>query len=47
MADKNITKQWIEYFKDKGIKALAINSQAGSGMKEIVSASQEIIEREV
>ncbi len=43
MADKNITKQWIEYFKERDIKALAINSQAGSGMKEIVSASQEIL----
>nr|WP_295973824.1 ribosome biogenesis GTPase YlqF [uncultured Bacillus sp.] len=43
MADKMITKEWIEYFKEKGIKALAINSHAGTGMKEIVSASQEIL----
>jgi ribosome biogenesis GTPase A len=43
MADKNITREWIEYFKERNIKALAINSQAGSGMKEIVSASQEIL----
>lgn len=43
MADKVITKEWIEYFKAREIKALAINSQAGSGMKEIVSASQEIL----
>lgn len=43
MADKVITKEWINYFHSKGIKALAINSQAGIGMKEIVSASQEIL----
>lgn len=43
MADKNITREWIEYFKERNIKALAINSQAGTGMKEIVSASQEIL----
>lgn len=43
MADKEVTKEWIRYFEDKGIKALAINSQAGIGMKEIVSASREIL----
>ncbi|MBB6443824.1 ribosome biogenesis GTPase YlqF [Bacillus benzoevorans] len=43
MADKSTTKEWIEYFKEREIKALAINSHAGTGMKEIVSASQEIL----
>lgn len=44
MADKEATKQWIKYFKGKGIKALAINSQAGQGMKEIVAASEAILQ---
>jgi len=43
MADKEATKEWINYFSNKGIKALAINSQAGEGMKEIVKASHEIL----
>jgi len=43
MADQRITKEWIQYFETKGIKALAINSQAGVGMKEIVSASELIL----
>lgn len=43
MADKEKTKEWIQFFHDNGIKALAINSQAGVGMKEIVQASQEIL----
>jgi ribosome biogenesis GTPase A len=43
MADKSITKEWIEYFQGKGVRALAINSQEGIGMKEIVSASKEIL----
>ena len=43
MADKNITKEWIKYFHEKGVPALAINSHAGTGMKEIVSASQELL----
>ena len=41
MADKSITREWIEYFQAQGVKALAINSQEGIGMKEIVTASQE------
>lgn len=44
MADKEATKKWIRHFQDKGIRALAINSQAGLGMKEIVSASQGILQ---
>lgn len=43
MADKQVTKDWIHYFSEKGIKAIAINSQEGQGMKEIVSAAQEIL----
>lgn len=43
MADKEITNQWIQYFKENGIEALAINSQAGVGMKEIVVAAKKIL----
>jgi len=43
MADKEVTREWIAYFAEKGIKALAINSQAGEGMKNIVQASNEIL----
>ncbi|KAB2335402.1 ribosome biogenesis GTPase YlqF [Bacillus mesophilum] len=44
MADPHATKQWIEYFKGKGIKAIAINSQAGQGMKDISAAAQEALQ---
>lgn len=43
MADKEKTREWVRYFDEKGIKSLAINSHKGIGMKEIVSASQEIL----
>ncbi|MEH7251289.1 ribosome biogenesis GTPase YlqF [Neobacillus niacini] len=43
MADKARTNEWIAYFAKKGIKAIAINSQAGIGMKEIVKASHEVL----
>jgi ribosome biogenesis GTPase A len=43
MADREATKKWINFFAEKGIKAIAINSQAGEGMREIAQASQEIL----
>ncbi|UII57394.1 ribosome biogenesis GTPase YlqF [Cytobacillus spongiae] len=43
MADKEITKDWIAYFKRHQIPALAINSQDGVGMKEIVAESKLIL----
>ena len=43
MADKEATKAWIRHFAEKGIRALAINAQAGEGLKEITSASHEIL----
>ncbi len=43
MADSNRTKQWIQFYADNGQKALAINSQAGSGMDSIVKAAQELL----
>ena len=43
MADKETTREWISFFAGQGIKALAINSQAGEGMRDILHASQEIL----
>jgi ribosome biogenesis GTPase A len=43
MADKEATKEWIAFFAEKGMKALAINSQAGEGMRDIAQASQLIL----
>lgn len=43
MADKEVTKEWVDFFAEKGIKALAINSQAGEGMRDITQAAKEIL----
>ena len=43
MADKVRTKEWIRYFQSKGIKAIAINSHAGVGMKEITALASEVL----
>lgn len=43
MADKEVTKEWIRFFEAKGIKALAINAQAGEGLRDIVQASNHLL----
>ncbi|PFG06736.1 ribosome biogenesis GTPase YlqF [Bacillus sp. es.034] len=43
MADTNRTNQWISYFKEQGITALAVNAQAGKGLQVIVQAAKEIL----
>ncbi|MFT4413544.1 ribosome biogenesis GTPase YlqF [Fredinandcohnia humi] len=44
MADPKVTKEWISYFKENGIHALAIDSQAGIGMKQIVTEAKHILQ---
>jgi ribosome biogenesis GTPase A len=42
-ADSSITKQWIEYFREKEIPALAIDAQTGTGLKQITSLAKELL----
>jgi ribosome biogenesis GTPase A len=42
-ADDAITKQWLEYFKEKGIHALAIDAQTGTGLKQITALSKVLL----
>ncbi|RWR14106.1 ribosome biogenesis GTPase YlqF [Siminovitchia fortis] len=42
-ADPELTRQWISRFSEEGTKALAINSQAGRGLNEIVRAAEELL----
>jgi ribosome biogenesis GTPase A len=43
MADEDVTKQWISFFQEQNLTALAIDSQAGIGVKQIVSISKEML----
>ncbi len=47
LADPVITKQWVKYFADHGVKALPVNSQEGNGLGEIVKASKEILSEKI
>ncbi|MDQ0227626.1 ribosome biogenesis GTPase YlqF [Metabacillus niabensis] len=42
-ADAAITKQWLEYFNDKDIPAIAIDAQTGTGLKQITTLSKELL----
>ncbi|MCH1623802.1 ribosome biogenesis GTPase YlqF [Fredinandcohnia quinoae] len=43
MADPKRTKEWISYFAENDIPALAIDSHAGVGMKQIVAEANLIL----
>lgn len=43
MADPNRTKEWITYFEKKGIRAVAINSEKGSGLQQIQKETMSIL----
>ncbi len=43
LADPQKTKEWIRYFNEEGIPAIAINAQQGVGMQEVVRVSKEIL----
>ncbi|SFA41866.1 ribosome biogenesis GTPase A [Parageobacillus thermantarcticus] len=43
MADEAITQQWITYFQQQQLRALAIDAQTGTGIKQIVAASKEML----
>ncbi len=36
LADPNVTQQWVNYYKDQGIKAIPINSITGTGIKDLL-----------
>ncbi|WP_419883813.1 ribosome biogenesis GTPase YlqF [Peribacillus sp. B-H-3] len=43
MADQAKTRQWLDYYKEQGVTALAINSQSGSGLAQITAVSKELL----
>jgi ribosome biogenesis GTPase A len=46
MADPQLTKEWMQHYTKKGFKALAINSQEGKGLKDIIRASEELLKEQ-
>lgn len=44
LADAAATKRWLAYFRRRGLGAVAINAQAGQGMKELEKAIMQAAE---
>lgn len=38
LADNNITNRWIEFYKNKGIKAIAVEFNNSKGIKDVIEA---------
>jgi len=47
MADRAITNNWIDYYAEQGLTALSINSQAGTGLKEIVKSAEKLLHEKI
>ncbi|MGD7008431.1 ribosome biogenesis GTPase YlqF [Metabacillus sp. 84] len=43
MADARVTKEWLAYFKDKGMHALPLDAQSGKGLKDILPLSKAVL----
>ncbi|MEK3808951.1 ribosome biogenesis GTPase YlqF [Metabacillus sp. SLBN-84] len=43
MADPKATQEWLAYFKEQGIHALPIDAKTGTGIKQIVTMSKEVL----
>ncbi|WP_068983171.1 MULTISPECIES: ribosome biogenesis GTPase YlqF [Lysinibacillus] len=43
MADEQETRKWVEYFAQRGHKAVAINSLEGKGLQQVTKAAQDIL----
>ncbi|WP_226665726.1 ribosome biogenesis GTPase YlqF [Metabacillus litoralis] len=42
-ADNFVTNQWISYFKEQNIPAIAIDAQTGTGLKQITALSKVLL----
>lgn len=47
MADQQKTNEWLAYFSEKGIKAVAVNAHQGTGLKSIMSGAQEVLKEKI
>ncbi|WP_431811340.1 ribosome biogenesis GTPase YlqF [Lysinibacillus sp. FW12] len=43
MTDEQETRKWVEYFAQRGHRAVAINSLEGKGLQQVTKAAQEIL----
>lgn len=47
LADPEVTRQWIEFFAEHGLKAIPIDSVGGNPVKEIMQRSKELLSEKI
>ena len=47
LADKNITNEWIEYYKEKGITAVPVDCKTGKGLKNFRSIVRDVLKDKI
>ena len=47
LADKNVTKLWLDWYKSKGVKVIPISCTTGMGISNISSAARELISERI
>ena len=43
LADKNTTNQWVEYYKNKGVRAIPVDCRTGKGLNNYSIAVKEVL----
>ena len=43
LADKNATKQWVEYYKNKGVRAIPVDCRTGKGLNVYINVVREVL----
>ena len=44
LADENLTAQWLKYFREKNISAVAVDAAHGTGVKNLISTAKNLAE---
>lgn len=47
LADENKTKEWVNYFKEKGFEVIEVNSITGKGIKDITKVAQSLMQEKI
>ncbi|GLI07050.1 ribosome biogenesis GTPase A [Paenibacillus tyrfis] len=47
LADPEVTRRWIEFFAEQGLKAIPIDSVGGNPVKEIMQRSKELLSEKI
>lgn len=47
MADETLTAEWIEYYRTKGVRAVAMDCRSGKGLNKLVPTVKEVMKKEL